>query len=221
MNDVMTLIPGMSFPTGLGQTWPALPSVSYDYAPNPAPRPQVAPVPTYTPTPTPAAPVASSHQEYVAPVHVSHVSHHQPVNHHTLHLEPPVTLPIHPPPPPPPLSIDQRGPPPNVERGGPFRPSMYEWDYGVGQIHSLPFQTSIFRKSVQPHPLLVHKANHWPARTTTRLTSSIRISNRKSGRQIRSTRQVVVEDTSQRLNNSGFTFSPSFPGEAYCALSEH
>jgi ubiquitin thioesterase protein OTUB1 len=145
INDVMAFIPGMSYPTGLGQRWPP---VSYDYTPNPAPQPQVAPVPAYTPTPTPAAPVASSHQEYVAPVHASHVNHHPPASHHTLHLEPPVTLPIHPPPAPPPLSIE-RGPPVNVERGGPFRPSMYEFEpgFGAGQVHSLPFQTSIFRNS--------------------------------------------------------------------------
>ncbi|OCL02684.1 cysteine proteinase [Glonium stellatum] len=39
--------------------------------------------------------------------------------------------------------------PMTIERGGPFRPSMYELEPGFhsGQSHSLPFQTSIFRNS--------------------------------------------------------------------------
>ncbi|KAF2467200.1 cysteine proteinase [Lindgomyces ingoldianus] len=141
--DVMTMIPGM-YPTGIGQRWP---SVSYDYNPNPAPQPQIAPVPTYAPAQTPATPVASSHQEYVTPVHASHVNHHNPPSHHTIQLEPPLVLPIHPPPPPP-VTID-RGPQMTIERGGPFRPSMYELEPGFhsGQPHALPFQTSIFRNS--------------------------------------------------------------------------
>lgn len=142
MSDVMTLIPGM-YPTSIGQRWP---SVSYDYNPNPAPQPQVTPVPSYAPVPTPTAAVASSHQEYAAPVHASHGTHQ---SHHNLHLETSITLPIHPAPapPPPPMTIE-RGPPVALERGGPFRPSVYELEPGFasGQAHSLPFQTSIFRK---------------------------------------------------------------------------
>ncbi|ORY19742.1 peptidase C65 Otubain-domain-containing protein [Clohesyomyces aquaticus] len=141
MPDVMTLIPGM-YPTGIGQRWP---SVSYDYNSTPAPQPQMTPVPTYAPAPTPASSVASSHQEYVTPVHASHVNHHNPPTHHSIQLEPPVTLPIHPPPP---MTIE-RAPQMTVERGGPFRPSMYELEPGFhsGQPHALPFQTSIFRNS--------------------------------------------------------------------------
>ncbi|KAF2867845.1 peptidase C65 Otubain-domain-containing protein [Massariosphaeria phaeospora] len=144
MSDVMTMIPGM-YPTGLGQRWP---SVSYDHYPSPAPQPQLAPVQTYAPTPTPAvsvapiAPVTSSHQDYVSPIHASHG------NHHSIHLEPPVTLPIHPPPSAPPM-IMERTPSMAAERGGPFRPSVYELEpgFGSGPRHALPFQTSIFRNS--------------------------------------------------------------------------
>ncbi|KAF2192580.1 cysteine proteinase [Zopfia rhizophila CBS 207.26] len=144
MSEVMTMIPGM-YPTGLGQRWP---SVSYDYNPNPAPQPQMPPVPTYAPTQTPTAQVPSSHQDYVSPVHASHVNQHNPPSHHSIQLEPPATLPIHPPPVPPPITIE-RGTPITIERGGPFRPSMYELEPGFhsGQSHSLPFQTSIFRNS--------------------------------------------------------------------------
>lgn len=144
MTDVMTLIPGM-YPASIGQRWP---STSYDFEPNPAPQPQVTPVPTYAPVPTPAAPVASSHHDYAAPVHASHVSHHNPPSLHNLRLEsqPTMTLPMHPPPP---MSID-RGLPMSMDRAGPFRPSMYSAEsvFGGGgaQPHSLPFQTSIFRK---------------------------------------------------------------------------
>lgn len=139
--DLATMIPGM-YSTGIGQRWP---SVSYDFDPSPAPQPQMTPVQPYAPTPAPPAPVASSHQEFMAPIHASHLSHHNPPSHHSIQLEqPPVTLPIHPPPPP--LSIDRT--PLTIERGGPFRPSMYELEpgFGAGQVHSLPFQTSIFRK---------------------------------------------------------------------------
>ncbi|KAF2270788.1 cysteine proteinase [Lojkania enalia] len=144
MADVMTLIPGM-YPTGLGQRWP---SVSYDYNTSPAPQPQIAAVPAYPTAPTPATPVSTSHQEYVTPVRANPVSHHNPAAHHGLQLEPPVTLPIHPPPPPPPMTLE-RTPSMPIERGGPFRPSMYELEpgFGAGRSHSLPFQTAIFRNS--------------------------------------------------------------------------
>jgi ubiquitin thioesterase protein OTUB1 len=150
MPDVMTLIPGM-YPTGLGQRWP---SVSYEYEASPAPQPQVTPVPSYAPAPSPVAPVASSSHEYVTPAHAGHVSVHHPPSHHSMQLEPPITLPIHPPPPPPPMTIE-RGPPITLERGGPFRHSVYSTvgpgigpniGYSSGHPHSVPFQTSIFRK---------------------------------------------------------------------------
>ncbi|KAF2003808.1 cysteine proteinase [Amniculicola lignicola CBS 123094] len=141
LSDVMTLIPGM-YPPALGQRWPSL---SYDYNSSPAP------VPTYAPAPTPAAPVTSSHQDFASPVHASY-AHHGAHSHHGIHLEPPVTLPIHPPPPMsldrgPPLTLERTAP---VERGGPFRPSVYELEPGFGgcgQPHAMPFQTSIFRNS--------------------------------------------------------------------------
>ncbi|KAF2741414.1 cysteine proteinase [Polyplosphaeria fusca] len=142
MPDIMTMIPGL-YPSGIGQRWPSL---SYDCDPNPVPQPQITPVSAYAPTPTPAAPVASSHQEYITPVRASHISYHNPPSNH-IQLQPPVNIPMHPAPPQPSLSID-RGPA-IVERGGPFRPSMYELEpgFGSGQPHSLPFQTSIFRNS--------------------------------------------------------------------------
>ncbi|CAN9294038.1 unnamed protein product [Alternaria alternata] len=57
----------------------------------------------------------------------------------------PVTLPIHPPPPP--VSIE-RAAPMGIERGGLFRPSMYELEPGYGSsLQVQPFQTSIFRNS--------------------------------------------------------------------------
>lgn len=142
MSEVMTLIPGM-YPTGLGQRWP---SVSYDYNPSPASQPQITPIQTYAPAPTSAAPVASTHQEFVSPVHASHVNHHNRPTHHSIQLEPPVALPMHPPPRLPPMVMD-RCPPVAIERGGPFRPSMYEFEPGFGSGQTpLPFQTSIFRK---------------------------------------------------------------------------
>jgi len=140
--DVMAMIPGM-YSTGLSQRWP---SVSYDFDPSPTPQAQMTPVQPYAPTPTPSVAVPSSHQEYMSPVHASHMAHHNPPSHHGLQLEqPPVTLPIHPPPPPP-VSIERT--PLTIERGGPFRPSIYELEPGFasGQVHTLPFQTSIFRK---------------------------------------------------------------------------
>ncbi|KAF2022331.1 cysteine proteinase [Aaosphaeria arxii CBS 175.79] len=145
LSEVMTMIPGM-FPTGLGQRWP---SVSYYDSPDPAPQPQIASVPTYVPAPTPAAPVVASHHDFVHSIHPNHVDHHQPPSLHNIQLEPPVTLPIHhAPPPAPPISIE-RTPSMSIERGGPFRPSMYELEpgFGSGQVHPSPFQTSIFRNS--------------------------------------------------------------------------
>lgn len=136
--DVMTLIPGM-YPTNISQRWPSVP---YDYEPNPAPQSHVTPVPSYAPAPTPAVPVASSHIEYIAPVHASH---HNPPPVHDIRLDPPtVSLPIHPPPP---MTID-RSLPLAMGRGGPFRPSTYNMDsvFGSGQPHSHPFQTSQFKK---------------------------------------------------------------------------
>ena len=134
--DVMSMIPGM-YSAPLGQRWP---SVSYDFDPSPTPQPQMTPVQPYAPTPTTSTAVPNSHQEYMA--------HHNPPSHHSLPLDqPPVTLPIHPPPPPP-VSIERS--PLTIERGGPFRPSIYELEPGFasGQVHTLPFQTSQFRKYV-------------------------------------------------------------------------
>jgi len=139
----MNMIPGM-YPSGvgLGQRWPSLP---YDFSPSPASHPQVTPVQPYAPTPTPVIPVTTSHLDFVTPIHSSNPSQYNPPNHHNIHLDqPPVTLPIHPPPPP--VSIE-RAAPMSVERGGLFRPSMYELEPGYGSsLQVQPFQTSIFRK---------------------------------------------------------------------------
>jgi ubiquitin thioesterase protein OTUB1 len=144
VGDVMNMIPGM-YPSGvgLGQRWPSLP---YDFSPSPASHPQVTPVQPYAPTPTPVTPVTTSHLDFVTPIHSSNPSQYNPPNHHNIHLDqPPVTLPIHPPPPP--VSIE-RAAPMGVERGGLFRPSMYELEPGYGSsLQVQPFQTSIFRNS--------------------------------------------------------------------------
>jgi ubiquitin thioesterase protein OTUB1 len=140
--DVMTMIPGMG-PTGFGQRWASL---SYDFSPSPAPQPQVTSVQQYPSSSTPAPPVSASQLDFVIPSHSSHASQYNAPSHHSLHLDqPPLTLPIHPPPPPP-VSID-RATPSSLERGGPFRPSMYELEPGFGSgMRAQPFQTSIFRK---------------------------------------------------------------------------
>ncbi|KAL5119532.1 hypothetical protein ACEQ8H_002597 [Pleosporales sp. CAS-2024a] len=142
--DVMTMIPGM-YPTGFGQKWASL---SYDFSPSPASQPQVAPVQPYpSAAPTPA-PTVSSQLDFVIPPHANHATQYSAPTHHSLHLDPaPITLPIHPPPlPPPPVTIERAAP--IVERGGPFRPSMYELEPGFGHgMQAQPFQTSIFRNS--------------------------------------------------------------------------
>lgn len=137
--DVMTMIPGM-YPSSFGQRWTSL---SCDFSPSPAPQTHVAPAQPFPSVATPATPVSSSALDFLIP---SHTSQYTPINHHSLHLDqPPVTLAIHPPPPPP-VTIE-RAAPLTVERGGPFRPSMYELQPGFGNaIQVQPFQTSIFRK---------------------------------------------------------------------------
>jgi len=143
MSEVMTMIPGM-YPTGLGQRWS---SISYDYHTSSAPQSQCTPVQTYAPAPPPSVSVAGSHPEYATPVHANHANHHLPPSQHTIHLEPPVTLPIHPPPPAPPMPME-RAQSLSIERSGPFRSSLYELKpgYGIAPINTMPFQTSIFRK---------------------------------------------------------------------------
>lgn len=143
VGDVMNMIPGIYPSTlGLGQRWPSLP---YDFNPSPTSHTQVAPVQPYASATTPITPVSTSHLDFVTPIHTSNAGQYNPPGHHSIHLEqPPVTLPIHPPPPP--VSID-RAAPVGVERGGPFRPSMYELEPGFGSsMQAQPFQTSIFRK---------------------------------------------------------------------------
>jgi ubiquitin thioesterase protein OTUB1 len=140
--DVMTMIPGM-YPNSFDQKWASL---SYDFSPSPAPQTQLAPVQPYTSAPTPAPSVTNSQLDFIIPSNSSHTSQYTASSHRNLHLDqPPVTLPIHPPPPPP-VSIE-RAAPLTVERGGPFRPSMYELEPGFGSAMQVqPFQTSIFRK---------------------------------------------------------------------------
>jgi ubiquitin thioesterase protein OTUB1 len=124
-----------------GQRWP---STTYDYDATPAPQPQITPVQPYPPAPPASvAPGSVSHQDFMSPLHASPISHQSPASHHSLQMEQqPVQLPFHPAPPP--VSIDRT--PIAVERGGPFRPSMYELEPGFGTGEVLPFQTNIFRK---------------------------------------------------------------------------
>ncbi|KAH7127123.1 peptidase C65 Otubain-domain-containing protein [Dendryphion nanum] len=149
VSDVMAMIPGMSgmySSRSLGQNWPA---VSYYDSPASAPpQPQMAPVPSYAPSPSPVVSVANAHQDFVNSVHSSHVNHHNPPRHHSIHLDHQITLPLHPPPPPPPLQIDRATPMTN-EPASLFRPSMYELEpaFATNRAHALPFQTSIFRNS--------------------------------------------------------------------------
>ncbi|KAF2032260.1 cysteine proteinase [Setomelanomma holmii] len=142
--DVMTMIPGMYNPSGFGQRWASL---SYDFSASPASQPQAAPVQPYPTALTPVTPASNSSLDFIIPSHSSHGSQYNTPAHHDLHLDqPPITLPIHPPPPPP-VSIDRTAPL-TVERGGPFRPSMYELEPGFGSVMQVqPFQTSIFRNS--------------------------------------------------------------------------
>ncbi|USP82447.1 hypothetical protein yc1106_09721 [Curvularia clavata] len=144
VGDVMNMIPGI-YPSGLGigQRWPSL---SYDFNASPVSHSQVTPVQPFAPAATPITPVTNSHLDFVTAIHTSNASQYNAPAHHNMHLEqPPVALPVHPPPPP--VSID-RAAPIGVERGGPFRPSMYELEPGFGSSMQVqPFQTSIFRNS--------------------------------------------------------------------------
>jgi ubiquitin thioesterase protein OTUB1 len=142
--DVMNMIPGLCG-GGLGQRWPPL---SYDFSSSPAPQAQVTPVQPFPSASMSAPSVTSSHLDFVTPIHTGQTSqYNQPPRHHSIQLDqPPITLPIHPPPPPPPVSLE-RSTSLAVERGGPFRPSMYELEPGFGfSNQAQPFQTSIFRK---------------------------------------------------------------------------
>jgi ubiquitin thioesterase protein OTUB1 len=141
--DVMTMIPGMYPSTNFSQNWASL---DYDFSPSPAPQPQVTPVQPYPSLPTPAPSVSNSQLDFIIPSHASHGSQYNAPSHHSIHLDQtPMTLPIHPAPAPP-VSID-RVAPVAIERGGPFRPSMYELEPGFGSgLQVQPFQTSIFRK---------------------------------------------------------------------------
>ncbi|KAF2440642.1 cysteine proteinase [Karstenula rhodostoma CBS 690.94] len=148
--NLLSMIPGMyshnrfqTMDQSFGQRWaPA----TYDFDPTPAPQPQITPVQPYAPAPpAPVAPISVPHQDFMSPLHASPISHHSPGSHHSLQMEQqPVSLPFHSAPPPP-VSIDRT--PITVERGGPFRPSMYELEPGFGTGEVLPFQTNIFRNS--------------------------------------------------------------------------
>lgn len=143
--DVMNMIPGMPS-AGFGQKWASL---SYDFSPSPTSQPQITPVQPYPSVATPATSVSSSHLDFMMPSHSNHASQYTPTSHHGLHLDQPsMTLPIHSAPPPP-VSLE-RTTSLTVERGGPFRPSMYELEPGFGSVmQAQPFQTSIFRKWVR------------------------------------------------------------------------
>ncbi|KAF2132169.1 cysteine proteinase [Dothidotthia symphoricarpi CBS 119687] len=141
--DVMTMIPGM-FPTGLGQRWPSL---SCDFNPSPVVQPQITACQPYPSAPASATRTNNPHFDFVSPIHSSPADQYNPPGHHNIQLEqPPMTLPIHPPPPA--TMSAERTAPLAVERGGPFRPSMYELEPGFGFLgYAQPFQTSIFRNS--------------------------------------------------------------------------
>ena len=143
--DVMTMIPGM-YPTSLGPRWSSL---SYDFSPGSTASIQVTPVQPYATAPTPVSPISTSHLDFITPIHSSRVNPYNPPRHHSVHLDqPPITLPIHTTTAPP-TSIERVAPSAAVERGGPFRPSMYELEPGFGSaMQAQPFQTSIFRKYV-------------------------------------------------------------------------
>ncbi|KAJ4362154.1 hypothetical protein N0V95_001502 [Ascochyta clinopodiicola] len=144
--DVMSMIPGMGRP-GLGG-WASL---SYDCNPNSASQPQVTPVQPF-PSASMSAPPITSSLDFVTPIPSSQASQYSAPRHHSIQLDQtPITLPMHPAPPPaPPVSIE-RSAPLAVERGGPFRPSMYELEPNFGfSSQAQPFQTSIFRKYVLP-----------------------------------------------------------------------
>ncbi|KAF2273646.1 cysteine proteinase [Westerdykella ornata] len=135
-SDLLLSIPG-------AKMWEAQPT--YDFNLNPSPPPQVVPVSSYAPVPTPAPPPAEPIHDFVPPPHAPQVNSHPAPRHHSIQLEQPVALPVHPPPP---MSLE-RGLPMTIERTEPFRPSAYtlEPGFGANQMHALPFQTSIFRNS--------------------------------------------------------------------------
>lgn len=140
----MSMLPGLGRPSLGG--WASL---SYDCNPSPAPQPQVTPVQPF-PSASMSAPPITSSLDFVTPIPSSQASQYNAPRHHSIQLDqPPITLPMHPAPqPPPPVSIE-RAAPLAVERGGPFRPSMYELEPGFGfSSQAQPFQTSIFRKYV-------------------------------------------------------------------------
>lgn len=148
--NLLSMIPGMyshnrfqDIDQSFGQRWP---STSYGFDGIPAPQPQITSVQSFAPPPpAPIAPVTAAHQEFMSPVHTSPMSHQSPASHHSLQMEQSVQLPFHPPPP---VNIDRA--PIIIERGGPFRPSMYELEPGFGTGEVPSFQTNIFRKSVPP-----------------------------------------------------------------------
>jgi ubiquitin thioesterase protein OTUB1 len=144
--SLLSMIPGMyshnrfqDIDQTFGQRWP---STSYGFDAAPAPQPQVAPVQPYQPSPpAPIAPVTTSQQDFMSPVHASPMSQQSPASHHSLQMEPSVQLPFHPSPS---INIDRASI--TIERGGPFRPSMYELEPGFGTGEVPSFQTNIFRK---------------------------------------------------------------------------
>lgn len=88
----------------------------------------------YQPTPIPQPQMTAVPTYAPVPVPITtqdYVSHVNP----TIPIESPINMPIN--------------SPTSIERGGPFRPSMYELEprFHSGHSHSLPFQTSIFRNS--------------------------------------------------------------------------
>lgn len=139
--DVMSMLPGMGRPSLGG--WASL---SYDCNPIPASQPQVTPVQPF-PSASMSAPPITSSLDFVTPIPNTQANQYNAPRHHSIQLDQPsITLPMHPAPPPPPVSIE-RTTPLAVERGGPFRPSMYELEPGFGfSNQAQPFQTSIFRK---------------------------------------------------------------------------
>ena len=141
----MSMIPGL-FTTnlGLGQNWPTVSSSSYEYNPAPVSQAHIVPVQPYTPSPVAPGPISSPHPDFIAPVHPGQMANHGSVSPPNIQIErQPVQLPFHPPPPP--VSISSI--PLTIERGGLFRPSVYELEPDLPGLNNAPeFETTVFKK---------------------------------------------------------------------------
>lgn len=150
--ELMTMIPGAtsagfafnqptwssSFDFAASPAFPALAMAPLNYTPvqqqvpppSTVPSPQEYPAPPQEfPTAAPREFIQSSPNEYASP-------QEYPARNGSVSMDSPVSM-----------SINR---PLTVQRGEPFRPSIYEFEphYGATQPHHMPCQTSIFRKYV-------------------------------------------------------------------------